>query len=165
MKTWLSVRAYAKLMNLEPEEVFAMIENRELKSKEEGGETYVQAESKQSPATVNPAGEAAQLLRVDVENGEQLPSVQFVEKTIGTILNMHEKVVDAKDETLEALKSENQFLKEALVSMQELYEEDRQTISALTEQLNMNQEELEFVKRKYKLMWGKVVEGYGKEKR
>ena len=87
----------------------------------------------------------------------------FVEKTIGTILNLHEKVLDAKDETLEALKSENQFLKEGLLSMQELYEDDRKAIETLTKQLQISQEELEFVKRKYKLMWGKAIENAAKK--
>jgi len=87
----------------------------------------------------------------------------FVEKTIGTILNLHEKVIDAKDETLEALKSENQFLKEGLLSMQELYEDDRKAIETLTKQLQISQDELEFVKRKYKLMWGKAIENAAKK--
>jgi hypothetical protein len=92
-----------------------------------------------------------------------LPGADFVEKTISTILGLHEKVMDAKDETLDALKSENRFLKEALFSMQELYDEDRKTVETLTKQLQMTQEELEFTKRKYKLMWNKAVENYKKE--
>lgn len=36
-----------------------------------------------------------------------LPGDDFIEKTMGTILSLHEKVMDAKDETLDALKSEN----------------------------------------------------------
>ena len=52
------------------------------------------------------------------------------------------------------------FLKEALSSLQELYEEDRKTIATLTEQLKLSQQEVEFLRRKYKLMWGKVVENY-----
>ena len=83
---------------------------------------------------------------------------EFVEKTIGTIINLHEKVLDAKDETLEALKVENEFLKDALSSLQELYDEDRKTIATLQEQLKISQQEVEFMRRKYKLMWNKTVE-------
>ena len=36
---------------------------------------------------------------------------QFIEKTIGTIINLHERVLDAKDETIESVKNENMFLK------------------------------------------------------
>lgn len=73
---------------------------------------------------------------------------------------MHEKVIDAKDETLEALKNENSFLKEALYSMQELYDEDRKTVENLNTQLKLAQEEVEFLRRKYKLMWDKTVENF-----
>lgn len=82
----------------------------------------------------------------------------FIEKTIGTIVAFHEKVVEAKDETIEALKRENGFLKEGLLSMQDIYDTDRDSIKLLNEQLRVAQTELEFMKRKYKLMWGQVVE-------
>jgi hypothetical protein len=71
--------------------------------------------------------------------------------------------MDAKDETLDALKSENRFLKEALFSMQELYDEDRKIVETLTNQLKNTQDELEFTKRKYKLMWNRAVENYKKD--
>lgn len=101
----------------------------------------------------------AQGLDIEKTNG-----VEFVEKTIGTILNMHEKVLSAKDETVTNLKSENSFLKEALISMQEIYEEDRKTIQVLNEQLKVSQEDLEHAKKKYRLMWNKVLENASNEK-
>ena len=88
-------------------------------------------------------------------SGKALDSV-FVEKTIATILGLHDKVISSKDETISAFKSENSFLKEALVSMQEIYDDDKKTIELLREQLQKTQEEVDFVKRKYKLMWGRV---------
>jgi|GEM_PF-3786509 hypothetical protein len=90
--------------------------------------------------------------------------IEFVEKTIGTILSMHEKVLTAKDETVLTLKSENSFLKEALISMQEIYEEDRKTIQVLNEQLRVAQEDLNHAKKKYRLMWNKVLENATNEK-
>ncbi len=156
MKTWLNIRAYAKLTGKDFDEVLTMVDDGQVVSKEEEGEIYIETDSEdQLPARPR----SDEVLKVDLETGDGL---QFVEKTIGTILSMHEKVVDAKEETLEALKNENQFLKEALMSMQELYDEDRKTIETLTNELNATREELEFVKRKYKLMWGKVVETHAK---
>jgi len=67
-------------------------------------------------------------------------------------------VLDAKDETIEAVKVENTFLREALGSLQELYDEDRKTIAALTEQLKLSQQEVEVMRRKYKLMWNKAID-------
>ena len=151
MKTWLSIRSYAKLVGKDYDEVIKLIDDGVLVSKEEDGEIYVETDSQQNLPTKHQSGD---ILKVDMESGD---GIQFVEKTIGTILNMHEKVMDAKDETLEALKSENQFLKEALMSMQELYDEDRSTIETLSNELNATRDELEFMKRKYKLMWGKVI--------
>jgi len=52
------------------------------------------------------------------------------------------------------------FLREALDSLQELYDEDRRTIATLTESLKLTQQEVEFMRRKYKLMWGKVIEDH-----
>jgi len=159
MSTWLNIRAYAKLVGKEEEEIRAMVDEGTLESKEEEGEIFIKTDEAQEqlPTADLRQGE---VLHVDMQSGDGL---QFVEKTIGTILSMHEKVVDAKEETLEALKNENQFLKEALVSMQELYDEDRKTIETLTAELNATREELEFVKRKYKLMWGKVVEKHAED--
>ncbi len=153
MKTWLSIRAYAKLIDRDFDEVLKMVDAGDVVSKEENGEIFIETDSQERlPGTPVRGGE---VLKVDLETGD---GIQFVEKTIGTILNMHEKVMDAKDETLETLKSENSFLKDALLSMQELYDEDRKTIETLTAELNATREELEFMKRKYRLMWGKVVE-------
>jgi hypothetical protein len=87
----------------------------------------------------------------------------FVEKTIGTIINLHEKVLVAKEETIESIKNENEFLKDALSSLQELYDEDRKTIATLTEQLKLSQQEVEFMRRKYKLMWGKVIDDHASQ--
>ncbi|MCW8954189.1 MAG: DUF3972 domain-containing protein, partial [Sulfurimonas sp.] len=70
----------------------------------------------------------------------------------------HEKVLDAKDETLTAVRAENEFLREALSSLQELYDEDRKTIHTLQEQLKLSQQEVEFMRRKYKLMWNKAID-------
>ena len=64
--------------------------------------------------------------------------------------------IGAKDETISAFKSENSFLKEALISMQEVYDDDKKTIDVMREELKSAREELEFMKRKYRLMWGKV---------
>jgi len=89
---------------------------------------------------------------------EMMVQPQFIEKTIGTIINLHEKVLDAKDETLAAVRVENAFLREALGSLQELYDEDRITIHTLQEQLKLSQQEVEFMRRKYKLMWNKAIE-------
>jgi hypothetical protein len=80
-------------------------------------------------------------------------------------MNLHEKVLVSKDETIAAVKDENSFLKDALYQMQELYNEDRKTVETLTEQLKLSQDEVSFLRRKYKLMWGKVVEDYAAPKK
>ena len=41
--------------------------------------------------------------------------------------------------------------------------DDKKTIALLREQLKVAQEEIEFLKRKYKMMWGKVVDSKPKE--
>ena len=88
-------------------------------------------------------------------HGKELSPV-FVEKTIATILSLHDKVIASKDETISAFKNENAFLKDALVSMQEVYDDDKKTMEVLRAELQSAREEVEFMKRKYRLMWGKV---------
>lgn len=155
MQTWLEMDEFCKLVHLEHAQVQEMIDKGKLKTREEEGVVYVEAT--RGTSSIVPASSLAQT------SNSNLPSGDFVEKTIGTILNLHEKVLDAKDETLESLKNENRFLKEALFSMQELYDEDRKTIETLTKQLQHSQEEVEFLKRKYKLMWNQAVENFKKE--
>lgn len=81
----------------------------------------------------------------------------FVEQSIGTILNLHEKVVEAKDETILAIKNENQFLKDSLLSAKEAQLDDKKTIESLKLELEQKKQELEAINRKYKLMWGKTL--------
>ena len=156
---WMSVDEYAELTGLDLLAIEELIARDKLVSKIENGQTYI-----------DPSKGASELVPAQIEkmshlnSSEMIIPTQFVEKTIGTILNLHEKVLDAKDETIESIKNENMFLKEALASLQELYEEDRRTIEILTSQLKFSQEEVEFMKRKYKLMWGKVVENYSADK-
>lgn len=155
-EVWLSIEEYAKLTRLDTASIEDLIERGKLISKKENGITYI------DPAKGTKAVVPVEL--ETIESGSQvIMAPQFVEKTIGTIINLHEKVLDAKDETIASVKNENLFLKEALASLQELYEEDRKTIDTLTEQLRMTQREVEFMRRKYKLMWGKVVDEYAEK--
>lgn len=158
MQNWLEIDEFCTLVNLDKKTVEDMIQRGNLTTKEEEGIVYVEA-TKGTTAVIPKSSKAV------VENSDTptLVGAEFVEKTIGTILSLHEKVLDAKDETVEALKDENKFLKEALYSMQELYDEDRKTIEALNTTLKQTQEELEFTRRKYKLMWNKAVDNYDKK--
>lgn len=155
MQTWLEIEEFSKLVHLDIATIEDMIERGKLKVKEENGKRFIEATD--GTHELIPVKNS-----VDSEI-VNLPGADFVEKTIGTILGLHEKVMDAKDETLEALRSENHFLKEALFSMQELYDEDRKIVETLTKQVEQLQEELEFTRRKYKLMWNKAIENYKKD--
>ncbi|WP_297482130.1 DUF3972 domain-containing protein [Sulfurimonas sp.] len=152
--TWMSDDEYCKLTGLDINAVNDLVERGKLTVKTEDGVRYIDP-SKGATEVVVPA----KLKELSEKNThEMLVQPEFVEKTIGTIINLHEKVLDAKDETLEAVRVENEFLREALASLQELYDEDRQTIHTLQEQLKLSQQEVEFMRRKYKLMWNKAIE-------
>jgi len=152
--TWMSDDEYCKLTGLDINAVNDLVERGKLTVKTKDGVRYIDP-SKGATEVVVPA----KLQELSERNThEMLVQPEFVEKTIGTIINLHEKVLDAKDETLEAVRVENEFLREALASLQELYDEDRQTIHTLQEQLKLSQQEVEFMRRKYKLMWNKAIE-------
>ena len=151
---WMSDDEYSQLTGLDKASIEDLIERGKLSVKEEDGIRYIDP-SKGATESVVPA----KLQELSEKNThEMLVQPEFVEKTIGTIINLHEKVLDAKDETLEAVKVENEFLREALASLQELYDEDRKTIHTLQEQLKLSQQEVEFMRRKYKLMWNKAID-------
>ncbi|RAZ25522.1 DUF3972 domain-containing protein [Campylobacter hyointestinalis] len=154
MKTYLEIDEFCKLVHLNRDVVDDMIQRGALKTKNENDKIYIEAN--EGTMSIVPSSNNDVTLSLN----PTLPGESFVEKTIGTILNLHEKVLDAKDETLEALRNENKFLKEALYSMQDLYDEDRKTVETLTNQLKIAQDEVEFLKRKYKLMWNKAVENF-----
>jgi len=152
--TWMSDEEYCNLTGLDITAVDDLADRGKLTIKVEDGVRYIDP-SKGATEVVVPA----KLKELSERNThEMLVQPEFVEKTIGTIINLHEKVLDAKDETLEAVKVENEFLREALASLQELYDEDRKTIHTLQEQLKLSQQEVEFMRRKYKLMWNKAIE-------
>jgi len=154
MMTWMSDEEYCKLTGLDINAVNELAERGKLTVKVEDGVRYIDP-SKGATEVVVPA----KLKELSEKNThEMIVQPEFVEKTIGTIINLHEKVLDAKDETLEAVRVENEFLREALSSLQELYDEDRKTIHTLQEQLKLSQQEVEFMRRKYKLMWNKAIE-------
>ncbi len=150
---WMSEEEYKELTGLEMSAIEDLIKRGKLTVKVEDGIRYIDP-SKGTQEVV-----PAQLSELSKRNTqEMLVQPEFVEKTIGTIINLHEKVLDAKDETIEAVKVENEFLREALASLQELYDEDRSTIHTLQEQLKLSQQEVEFMRRKYKLMWNKAID-------
>jgi DNA repair exonuclease SbcCD ATPase subunit len=152
---WMHIDDYCGLTGLEREAVEELIARKKLHVMEKRGEIYI--DPSKGAKSVVPA--KIRELRTN-QKGDILVGEMFIERTIGTIINLHEKVLDAKDETIESVKNENTFLKEALSSLQELYDEDRKTIETLTQQLKHAQSEVEFMRRKYKLMWGKVIDEY-----
>jgi len=157
MSSWMEIEEFSRLVNLDISAIKSLIDEGKLISKEEEGQCFV--EVSRSAQALIPATKGI-VLEEGYEGSSVSLSSEFVEKTVGAILSLHEKVLDAKEETLDALKSENRFLKEALFSMQELCDEDRKVIETLTKQLELLRDELEFTKRKYKMMWNKAVEGY-----
>ena len=151
---WMQDDEYSKLTGLDMNAIEDLIERGKLSVKVEDGIRYIDP-SKGATEVVVPA----KLQELSQRNThEMIVQPEFVEKTIGTIINLHEKVLDAKDETIESIKTENEFLREALASLQELYDEDRKTIHTLQEQLKLSQQEVEFMRRKYKLMWNKAID-------
>ena len=147
MQTWLSIEEFSKLIGKEIKEIEKLCEDEKLVYKIENDKIFIEA----SKGTQSLIPMKTELEIVDDKNGTVL------EKTISTILTLHEKVLEAKDETIDSLKSENEFLKGSVLSVQEIYDEDRKTIETLQKQLKIAQDELEFCRRKYKLMWGKVI--------
>ena len=73
-------------------------------------------------------------------------------------IEVSDKKVISDSESIEILKSENGLLKDSLYMLQELAQEDQDTIKTLTQQL-------EAAKRKYKLIWDKTVEDFAQNEK
>jgi hypothetical protein len=155
-ENWVSVKEFSQITGMDLETIHGMITRKEINFTEKDGVIYIDTE--QGSKLIVPV--AIRSLSKSGGGSSESVNLNFVEKTISTILNLHEKVVASKDETVGVLKEENMFLKEALISVQEILEDERNNLRVLTEQLDNCQEELKFVKKKYKLMWGKVIEDY-----
>ena len=143
MKTLLTIEEFEKISGKTRVEILQLCKEKQLKCKKSDESIYIEMENSNQV--------------IPLSNIEIIKSDDIAKKTLATFLNMHEKVLMSKDETIEALKEENKFLKESIVSLQEIYEESRVTIERFQKQLEISQEELEFCRKKYKLMWGRVL--------
>jgi len=152
MQTWLTLEEFCRLSGKSKADIIKACKEKELKCKKNDGVVYIEIESLAN--AVVPVEE----LEVIEKNND------IAERTIGMLLTLHEKVLMSKDETIEALKEENDFLKNSIYSIQEVYEDSQETIKRLQKQLEICQSELEFCRKKYKLMWGKVLKKENEEK-
>jgi phosphatidate phosphatase PAH1 len=143
MKTLLTIEEFEKISGKSKKEIFSLCKEKKLKCKKSEGIIYIEAENTNQIVPLN---------EIEIVNSNDI-----AKKTLATFLNMHEKVLISKDETIESLKDENRFLKESIYSLQEIYEEAKITIERLQKQLEITQDELEFCRKKYKLMWGRVL--------
>jgi hypothetical protein len=143
MKTLLTIEEFGKISGKNKKEILSLCREKKLNCKKSEGIIYIEVENNNQLVPLNEV--------------ELVTSDDIAKKTLATFLTMHEKVLMSKDETIEALKEENKFLKESIYSIQEVYEEAKVTIERLQKQLEITQEELEFCRKKYKLMWGRVL--------
>jgi len=144
MQTWLNLEEFCKFTGKSEKEVLKACKEKILRCKKSNGTIYIEVESLANNL-------------IPVEELKVIENPDTIQKTINMFLTLHEKVLMSKDETIKALKDENEFLKQSIYSIQEIYEDSQETIRRLQRQLEICQEELEFCKRKYKLMWGKVL--------
>jgi len=151
MQTWLNIDEFCKLSGKSKNDIISLCKEKKLKCKKTKEGIFIEVGS--LAKTVVPVQE---LQIIEKENS-------IADRTIGMLLSLHEKVLMSKDETIESLKEENEFLKKSIYSIQEIYEESKITIKRLQKQLEICQEELEFCRKKYKLMWGKVLKKENKE--
>lgn len=90
-------------------------------------------------------------------------TADFIRQSFETVLKLHEEILDSKDAQIRQLQDENRLLKDSLLSVQKLYEEDRELLQLLKKEIFDLQEELEFTRRKYKMMWNQAIENYAKK--
>lgn len=148
MQNWIKIEEFLTITGLDSARVREMIVSGQISAKYIENALFVD-----SVSGTNALVQSAQSAMV-AKNGADSA---FFEQSIGTILSLHEKVVEAKDETIAAIKSENQFLRDSLLNARDKEVEDKKALENLRAEVEAKKAELEAVQRKYKLMWGKTL--------
>lgn len=146
-ENWIKIEDYLMITGLQIDKIKELISKGQINAKYINNALYVDSVSGTN-ALVKSTQSTLVSKNVDSD---------FIEQSIGTILSLHDKVVEAKDETIASIKNENQFLKDSLLSAKENQMEDKKTIDSLKNELEQKKQEIEAIQRKYKLMWGKML--------
>lgn len=146
-ENWIKIEDYLMITGLQVDKIKELISKGQINAKYINNALYVDSVSGTN-ALVKSTQSTLVAKNIDSD---------FIEQSIGTILSLHDKVVEAKDETIASIKNENQFLKDSLLSAKENQVEDKKTIDSLRNELEQKKQEIEAIQRKYKLMWGKML--------
>lgn len=146
-ENWLKIDEFLTITGLQISDIKNLITNGQINAKYINNVLYIDSVS----------GTNALVKSTRNTLTEQNIDTSYIEQSIGTILSLHEKVIEAKDETIASIKNENQFLKDALLNARESQTEDKKTIDNLRGEVESKKQELEAMQRKYKLMWGKML--------
>ncbi len=147
-ENWLKIDEFLTITGLKIEQIKELINKGQINAKYIENILYVDSVSGTNALVKSTQNDLVAKSGVDGD---------FFEQSIGTILSLHEKVVEAKDETIATIKGENQFLKDTILSAKEKEADDKKVIETLRQEIEAKRQELEAIQRKYKLMWGKML--------
>lgn len=147
MQNWIKIEEFLTITGLDSARVREMIINGQISAKYIDNALFVDSVSATNTLVLSTQSVVA----------KNSADSAFLEQSIGTILSLHEKVIEAKDETIAAIKSENQFLRDSLLNARDKEVEDKKALENLRAEVEAKKAELEAVQRKYKLMWGKTL--------
>ena len=153
-ENWIKIDEFLTITGLKVEQIKELINKGQINAKYIENVLYVDSVSGTNALVKSTQSDLVAKSGVDGD---------FFEQSIGTILSLHEKVIEAKDETIATIKGENQFLKDTLLSAREKEADDKKMIETLLQEVENKKRELEAVQRKYKLMWGKMLNNNPKE--
>lgn len=153
-ENWLKIDEFLTITGLKIEQIKELINKGQINAKYIENILYVDSVSGTNALVKSTQNDLVAKSGVDGD---------FFEQSIGTILSLHEKVVEAKDETIATIKGENQFLKDTLLNAKEKEADDRKMIDSLRQEIEIKRQELEAIQRKYKLMWGKMLNNQSSE--
>lgn len=140
---WRDIESFIEDTSYTKAQIARLVKNGEIEAKNQEGKLYLR--HKESLPALNASSKAL------VKEPEVL-----MQEVLQKVLDIHSKFALAKDEVIASLKSENEFLKNAVLSMQEAYMQDKKMLDFLREELQRSRQELELVKKKYRLMWDKI---------
>lgn len=142
---WQDLDSFLEDTSYTKAQIARLVKSGELEAKNIKGELFLR-HKENLPSLVSP------ILQLQ-EKREPSATMQDV---LQKVLEIHSRFALAKDEAIAAYKSENEFLKATILSMQEAYLQDKKMLEYLREEIVKSKQELESMQKKYQLMWNRA---------
>lgn len=141
---WQDLDSFLEDTSYTKAQIARLVKSGEIEAKNINGELFLR-HKENLPSFLSP-----------LEIQQKREPVVVMQDVLQKVLEIHSKFALAKDEVIAGYKNENEFLKATILSMQEVYMQDKKMLEYLREEIQKSKGELEMMQKKYKLMWDRA---------